>query len=300
MFTLNQLTVFKRVAETGSFNKASSEEYMTTNAVMKQINKLEHELGFPLLIRSHKGVRLTEAGVSFYEDTVRILSICDSASARAKSVANKTSVPIRFGSSAANRPEDIESILTKVFEKFPDICIEMVPFENTSDGTAVVYPNLGERIDVIASSFDDYIKKNWKFEALELSRVPISLVLSKAHALAGKALISFEDLAGEKLMIVRQGYSLSLDEVRNHIETYYPKIKIIDVPAFGMELYNKVVSDNLVLLGIGSSIHAHPLTTRILLDWHKKCPFGILYSKNPSEAVKRFISAVKSITADSE
>ena len=295
MFTLNQLIVFKRVVETGSFNKAAAEEYITTNAVMKQMNKLETELGARLLTRSHKGVELTEAGTSFYEDTVKILSICESSALRAGTIADKTSPSIKFGASFANRPKDLETILTKVFEKHPEIRIEMVPFENTPDATAEIYPNLGGRIDVVASTFDDYTKSYWEVEAIKTSSVSFCVVLPKTHPLSDHKLITFEDLSGEKLIIIRRGYSLGIDEVRDYIESNYPDIYLIDVPAFGVQLYNKTVNENILMLGLGESIECHPLTKRIQLDWDKEYPFGILYSKNPSRHVKKFISAVKNI-----
>lgn len=295
MFTLNQLIVFKRVVETGSFNKAAAEEYITTNAVMKQMNKLETELGARLLIRSHRGAELTEAGISFYEDAVKILSICESSAFRARTIADKASPSVKFGASFANRPEDLENILTKVVEKHPEIRIEMIPFENTPDATAGIYTNLGGKIDVVASTFDDYTKNYWEVEGIETSKVPFCVVLPKTHRLSKHKRITFENLSGEKLIIIRRGYSLGIDEVRDYIESNCPNISLIDVPAFGMELYNKTVNENLVMLGLGDSIAGRPFTRRIPLDWDKKYPFGILYAKNPSKHVEKFISAVKDI-----
>lgn len=43
------LDTFLRVADAGSFNKAAEESHITPNAVIKQINLLEAELGIRLL-----------------------------------------------------------------------------------------------------------------------------------------------------------------------------------------------------------------------------------------------------------
>ena len=64
----HQLDTFIKVADSGSFNKASEELYVSPNAVMKQINLLENSLGFDLFVRTHRGVRLTPAGESLYRD----------------------------------------------------------------------------------------------------------------------------------------------------------------------------------------------------------------------------------------
>lgn len=71
-----QLETFLRVADTGSFNKAAEQNYITPTAVIKQINLLEAELGIQLFVRTHRGVRLTEAGQSLYKDSKYIIRYC--------------------------------------------------------------------------------------------------------------------------------------------------------------------------------------------------------------------------------
>ena len=59
-----------------SFNKAAEALFVTPNAVMKQINNPEKELGVSLLERTHRGTKLTKAGEKFYEETTFILKYC--------------------------------------------------------------------------------------------------------------------------------------------------------------------------------------------------------------------------------
>ncbi len=51
----HQLDTFIKVADAGSFSKASEQLYISTNAVMKQINSLEGRIGTPLFHRTYKG-----------------------------------------------------------------------------------------------------------------------------------------------------------------------------------------------------------------------------------------------------
>ncbi|MBE6031069.1 MAG: LysR family transcriptional regulator [Clostridiales bacterium] len=292
MFTFNQLLTYKRVVETGSFNKAASESFISVNAVMKQINNLENEVGVQLLLRSNSRVKLTEPGISFYEDTLKILSSCDGAIQKAVALSNN-SITIRVGTSVANPTDKLDIVLAKMLVHHPNIKIEMIPFVNTSDATASIYSNLGERIDIVMSSFDELTKAYWNYETLEIGKVPLCLIVPVSHRLASAKLASFSDLSGEDLMIVRRGYSLCLDKTRTHIEANYPDINIIDVPAFGIDLYNKVANVDTLMLGIGDNIKGHPLTKRIPLDWDEKSPLGILYSKKPSDQVKTFIQMIR-------
>ena len=57
-----QLETFIRVADAGSFNKAAEELFISPPAVIKQINLLEAQLGLTLFVRTHRGLKLTEAG----------------------------------------------------------------------------------------------------------------------------------------------------------------------------------------------------------------------------------------------
>ena len=71
-----QLQTFIRVADAGSFNKAAEESYITPTAVIKQINLLETDLDVKLFERSHRGLTLTKAGQSLYNDAKYIIRYC--------------------------------------------------------------------------------------------------------------------------------------------------------------------------------------------------------------------------------
>ena len=63
-----QLQVFLQVADCGSFTKAAKRLLVTPASVMKHINTLENRLGVTLFRRDKKGVVLTAAGRSLYQD----------------------------------------------------------------------------------------------------------------------------------------------------------------------------------------------------------------------------------------
>ena len=54
-------------ARSGSLTRAAEELYLSKQAVKKQIDSLEAELGFPLFLRSSRGLTLTEAGQQFID-----------------------------------------------------------------------------------------------------------------------------------------------------------------------------------------------------------------------------------------
>ena len=68
-----QIETFIKVADAGSFNKAAEELYITPTAVIKQINLLESSLNLVLFERTHRGLILTNAGKSLYQDAKYVL-----------------------------------------------------------------------------------------------------------------------------------------------------------------------------------------------------------------------------------
>lgn len=63
-----QLDTFICVVEAGSFSKAADKLYFSPPAVIKQINSLENNLGVQLFARTHRGLVVTAAGESLYQD----------------------------------------------------------------------------------------------------------------------------------------------------------------------------------------------------------------------------------------
>ena len=69
----HQLDTFIKTADLGSFCKAGEALYISSTAVIQQINLLENLCGFKLFVRSNHGVKLTPAGRSLYEDAKTLI-----------------------------------------------------------------------------------------------------------------------------------------------------------------------------------------------------------------------------------
>jgi DNA-binding transcriptional LysR family regulator len=59
---VQRLRVLRAVAEHGSFNRAAAALHLTPSAVSQQVAALERSLGTPVVLRSTRGVSLTESG----------------------------------------------------------------------------------------------------------------------------------------------------------------------------------------------------------------------------------------------
>lgn len=74
------------VADCGSFSKAAEKAFVSPNAIMKQINLLETDLGVILFERSNHGIKLTEAETIIYHDAKRMISLSEQAIQKAKQI----------------------------------------------------------------------------------------------------------------------------------------------------------------------------------------------------------------------
>ena len=73
--TFRQVSAFAAVARLGSVSRAAEELHLTQPAVSSQLALLEHAAGTPLLLRSARGVKLTEAGELLAGYAQRILEL---------------------------------------------------------------------------------------------------------------------------------------------------------------------------------------------------------------------------------
>ena len=83
------LDTFLEVADSGSFLKASERLYISANAVTKQINLLESDLGVKLFSRSRQGLKLTEAGKLIYAEAKKMIRHSRTVLQKAKELENR-------------------------------------------------------------------------------------------------------------------------------------------------------------------------------------------------------------------
>jgi len=77
--SLFQLRYFVSVVKNASFSKAAVECLVAQTAISQQISNLEETLGFTLLERNNKHVKLTNIGKIFYEDIYGIMLTLENA-----------------------------------------------------------------------------------------------------------------------------------------------------------------------------------------------------------------------------
>lgn len=288
-----QLETFLRVADAGSFNRAAEEAYITPTAVIKQINLLEDSLGVKLFERTHRGLILTKAGKSLYQDVKYIISYCRDSVTRAKNAMQEDTNVIRIGTSPMTPAQLLMQLWPKIQVHCPNIKFQIIPFENTPENAREILGNLGKNIDVVGGIFDETMLDLRSCEGLELSREPFCCAVSVHHRLAAKDTLKIQDLYGENLMLMRRDWSHYVDCLRDDIWQNHSQIHIVDFDFYDMNAFNRCENSNDVLLAIKGWANVHPLLKVIPVEWEHSIPYGLLHSPKPSETVKQFLEAAQ-------
>ena len=288
-----QLETFLCVAESGSFNKAAEKLFISPPAVIKQINLLEENLGLQLFLRTHRGIQLTEAGKSLYQDAKYVIQYCKDSVTRARNAMRKTDDVIRIGTSPMTPAQVLVELWPKLQNYCPGTKFHLVPFDNTPENAREILGNLGQNIDVVAGIFDETMLNLRQCEGLEISREPICCAVSVHHRLAQKDFLTIPDLYGEKLMLIQRGWSHSVDLLRDNLWKNYPQIEIVDFNFYDVNAFNQCENNNCVLMAVPKWQYVHPLLKILPVDWGYTIPYGLLHSPAPSPVVKQFLYAVE-------
>ena len=94
---LKQLKYFQSVVRLGSFSAAAEENFISQSAISQQVQSLERELGFALLVRKNRSFSLTPAGEYFYRKSLLLTADCDRMCAEAAKIAKGEAANLKIG-----------------------------------------------------------------------------------------------------------------------------------------------------------------------------------------------------------
>ncbi len=287
----HQLDTFIQVADAGSFSKAGEAMFISPTAVMKQINLLEESLDVRLFERTPRGLTLTNAGKSYYQDAKYMIQYAKDAQTRAKNAMQGNENMIRLGSSLTTPCQFLMELWPHIHEIAPDLKFEIINFENTPENAREILKNLGQNIDVVAGIFDETMLALRGCTAQELIRVPLCCAMSIYHPLAQKPRLTMQDLHGHKLMLMKRNWSKYVDLLRDDLWENHPQVEIVDFSFYDLEAFNRCEHDNVLLMAVPQWAHIHPLLKIVPVDWNYEIPFGLLYSPTPTQTVRHFLQA---------
>lgn len=288
-----ELTTFIAAAEQGSFLKASRTLYTTPASVMNQINKLESEVGVALLERTNQGVRLTPAGRSIYTDAKNIIRLSEQAMARARRIAGDARQTVRVGTSILRPCRTLVDLWSEIDDGEIAFSVQIVPFDDSPNSMELMLDSLGRDIDCFVGPCDSLTWKQ-RYNMLLLEPVNCCIAVPKNHRLAEKCALTWNDLSGETLILVRRGESLVLNGMRDDIERNHPDIALIDAPHFyDVGIFNECEQRGCLMETLDIWKGVPPAMKTLPVAWNYHMPYGIVYAKRPSDAMRQFIEKIQ-------
>ena len=91
-----KLEILMTAVDLGSFSRASEVVGYTQSGLTHLVNSLEREIGFPLIVRSHNGISLTEQGRDLMPDIRQFLQANASLENRIQGIREKQTETIRI------------------------------------------------------------------------------------------------------------------------------------------------------------------------------------------------------------
>lgn len=183
---LVSLSLFTRVARTGSISKGAELSSLAVGAASKRMSDLEAAVGVPLLERHSRGVTLTAAGEALQRHAQRILGAVDQLAADLSDHAKGLLGVVRLWANTSAVTQFLPADLAAFAAVQPGIRIEL----NEADSHEVVLAVAEGRADL--GIFAE------RTPALGLQTLPyrsdrLALVVPAGHPLAGRQRVAFTE-----------------------------------------------------------------------------------------------------------
>lgn len=137
---VNDVLIFVRVAQAGSFSQAAKQLKMPVSTVSRRIAVLEEQLGVPLLIRTTRSLKITEVGRTYLEHGRTIAAEIEKAEALATNLQSIPQGTLRITATPDFGNQFLGPILCDFLEAHPRVNVDVVLTERV--------------VDLIAEGFD--------------------------------------------------------------------------------------------------------------------------------------------------
>ena len=189
-----KLEILMTAVDLGSFSRASEVVGYTQSGLTHLVNSLEREIGFPLIVRSHNGISLTEQGRDLMPDIRQFLQANASLENRIQGIREKQTETIRIAAYASIAMFWMPEILYRFRRICPnvDVDLRMVdhalePFELLQDG----------KTDVIFASRQNYGTCEWTPLYHEL----LYAILPKDYPLKNPSEFPLKEFEGKEFLM---------------------------------------------------------------------------------------------------
>ncbi len=284
-----QLKSFLLAADLKSFSKAAESSFISTSALIGQINLLEKDIGFLLFDRTYHGIALTPSGQVFYSAAKDILDRYEAAVLEGKKLSISEDPSLSVACPHEQFPEFLMKAYRDCLKRFPMIKVSFVPASFESQLEAV---RKGQADLCFTAEPDDSFLNGLSFTLL--AEDTYSFCMNPGHPLAGKEKITPDLLSPYHILCGRYSY-LKLP-FAEQLAAYGIRSEQID-EEYRMDTRLKTLSsgDIFVIHSLWSRPHADILT--VVPSDIPAGGMGVVSRRRLSTAAASFIDLCREIIA---
>lgn len=123
---LNDVAVFVRVVDGGSFTRAAEQLGLPKSAVSRRVARLEEALGARLLQRSTRRLHLTEAGTRYHQHATQALATLGDAATEIGELQDEPRGSVRLTAPPDLAFDYLTEPLAKFAKQYPKVAVELV------------------------------------------------------------------------------------------------------------------------------------------------------------------------------
>ena len=249
-------------AEQGSFTRAAQQLGYTQSGLTHMMNSLEREIGFPVLVRDRRGVRLTPAGQRILPMVQQCLAANQALEREISLVNSHQEDTIRIASYASIAMH----WLPELIEQFRRLH-EGVGIDVQMGSVEEVYRWVKEgKVDMAFASRQENSTLDWT----PLKPDPLLVILPRDFDTGGAASLDVRRLEGQEFLMPSLGFHLDIMRALNRCgvtpvirDTQVSDSVIISMVEHGLGVS---VLSRLVLRGRQNSVRALPLAPRAVRE----------------------------------
>lgn len=214
MYNLEQLRMFTETVATGSFSACARKLGKVQSAVSQGVANLEIDLGVVLFDRSSRKPVLTAEGKRLHRYALTILQQADQLSSAARSIDHGEELLIRFAFDSSLLLPELQQLLVKFAERFPNTRIEMLSTANSEIAQLIIQGKADIGLSYCEPDFQHAVEQCF------IGNLPFYAVCAPQHPLSQLEQISLNDLLPQRQLspVGQQGIGLEMiPELSNQI-----------------------------------------------------------------------------------